>query len=133
MAASPELAKAVYKLIKYGVMIGLIVSFIILIICSAIVNDNYYIFKNPKFFFSEMLVMGILAGAPVGYISYLRGAPIAASSTEFLVLFLKMVLLHVGFQLSGVYSVLFPKSGKPLNIFQTTGSFITELASEKLS
>ena len=133
MAASPELTNTVYKVIKYGMIVGLLVSFIVLIICSVIVNDNYYIFKNPKFFFSEMLVMGILATAPIGYISYLRGAPIASSYNELCILFLKMVLLHVGFQLSGVYSVFFPKSGKPLNIFQTAGSFITEVASENRS
>lgn len=108
---APDIAESVYKVIKYGIIFGLSLSLIVLIGGSVLVHDTYYILKNPKFFISETLVMGILTGLPVLYISWLRKAPVAKSLQDFLLLFIKIVIIHVGFQLSGVYSVLFPKSG----------------------
>ena len=109
--ATPDLADQVYKVIKYGIIFGLILSMIVLIAGSALVHDTYYIFKHPRYFLSETLLMGILTGLPVIYISWLRKAPAATSLQEFALLFCKIVIIHVGFQLSGVYTVLFPLSG----------------------
>ena len=107
---APDLAQNVYRVIKYGVLFGLTLSMIVLFIGSMLVHDTYYIIKNPKFFISETLVMGILSALPVIYISWLRKAPAAHTATEFIVLFLKIAFIHIGFQLSGVYSILFPNS-----------------------
>ena len=74
-------------------------------------HDTYYIQKNPKFFLSETLLMGFLTGLPIIYICWLRKVPVATSLIDFGLFFLKIVLIHVGFQLSGVYTVLFPMSG----------------------
>jgi len=109
--ANPDVAEQVYKVIKYGIIFGLILSMIVLIAGSALVHDTYYILKHPRFFLSETLLMGVLTGLPVIYISWLRKAPAATSFQEFLLLFFKIVIIHVGFQLSGVYTVLFPLSG----------------------
>ena len=106
----PDIAHTVYQVIKYGVLLGVFLSFVILCIGSALVHDTTYITKNPKFFLSETLVMGILTSLPVIYISYLRGSPQVNTVRDFFLIFLKIVFLHVGFQLSGVYSVLFPAS-----------------------
>ena len=106
----PDIAHQVYQVIKYGVLIGVVLSFVILVVGSALVHDTTYITKNPKFFLSETLLMGILTSLPVMYISYLRGSPHANTIRDFWIIFLKIVFLHVGFQLSGVYSVLFPAS-----------------------
>jgi hypothetical protein len=112
---SPTLAHSVYQVIKYGTFFGLFMSLVVLIIGSILVHDTYYISKHPKQFLSETLVMGILAGAPILYISWLRKAPAATSVIEFFIFFVKLMLLHIGFQLSGVYSVLFPYSKDPIN------------------
>ncbi len=109
---SEDIAHTVYHVIKYSIFIGMGVGFLILFIGSVLVNDTTYIVKNPKFFLSETLVMGLLTALPVIYISYLRGSPQVQTIRDFGVIFLKIVLVHVGFQLSGVYSVLFPSSSK---------------------
>jgi hypothetical protein len=105
-----DIAHTVYRVIKYGVIIGSIVGFSILLIGSLLVYDIGYIQKNPKFFISETLVMGILTALPVIFICYLRGVPHVDTMKDFMIIFLKIVILHVGFQLSGVYSALFPMS-----------------------
>ena len=101
---------SVYKVIKYGLISGLAISFLVLLVGSVLVHDTYYITKNPKFFISETLIMGILTGLPILYMNYLRGGSRTESLQQFGLFFLKIALIHVGFQLSGVYSVLFPKS-----------------------
>jgi len=110
MDISENIHDTVYKVIKYGVISGLAISFMVLLVGSFLIRDTYYITKNPKFFISETLIMGILTGLPVIYISYLRGGARTETLQEFTLLFLKIALIHIGFQLSGVYSVLFPKS-----------------------
>ena len=100
----------VYKVIKYSILFGISVSFIVLTITSALVRDTYWITKNPKFFVLEGLLMGLLTAIPVLYISHMRGGEVSSSMQGFILLFLKIVFIHVGFQLSGVYSVLFPES-----------------------
>ena len=105
-----DVAHTVYKVIKYGILVGIVISFAILLVGSILVHDTGYIEKNPTFFLSETLVMGLLTALPVIYICYLRGAPPIKTLRDFGLIFLKITLLHVGFQLSGVYSVLFPMS-----------------------
>jgi hypothetical protein len=105
-----DISDSVYKVIKYGVILGISLSFIVLFIGSILVHDTYYITKHPKFFISETVIMGILTAAPVIYINYLRGGEKTDTIHQFVVLFLKIAVLHIGFQLSGVYSVIFPKS-----------------------
>lgn len=107
---SDDIAHTVYRVIKYGIIIGLVVGFSILLVGSLLVRDIGYIQKNPKFFISETLVMGILTALPVIFICYLRGVPHVDTLHDFTLIFLKIVLLHLGFQLSGVYSALFPMS-----------------------
>ena len=105
-----DISDSVYKVIKYGIIVGIALSFAVLFAGSILVHDTYYITKNPKFFIAESLVMGILTGLPILLINYLRGGSKSQSIQEFTLFFFKIVLLHIGFQLSGVYSVLFPKS-----------------------
>jgi len=107
-----DVAAKVYKVIKYGIIFGLSLSMIVLVGGSLLVRDTYYITKNPKFFLSETMVMGFLSALPIVYISWLRKIPIASTSEEFVAVFIKVALLHVGLQLSGVYSVFFPTSSK---------------------
>ena len=98
----------VYAFLKYSIIVGLILSFGALVVCSALVFDTTYIQENPKNFLVETLLTGTLTAVPIAYLSYMRGASsyklILRDSSAF---FLKIVLIHIGFQLSGVYTVLF--------------------------
>ena len=105
-----DIPKMVYGVIKYGIIFGISLSLLILLIGSVLVHDTYYITKNPKFFVTEALMMGILTAIPIAYISYMRGAPISTAVNDFALFFFKIILIHLGFQLCGVYSVLFPKT-----------------------
>ena len=107
---SDDIAHTVYKVVKYGIIFGSVIGFSVLLIGAFLVRDTGYIKKNPKFFISETLVMGFLTALPVIFICYLRGVPHVDTLHDFTVIFLKIVLLHLGFQLSGVYSVIFPMS-----------------------
>ena len=109
--ASKNLTEAVYTFLKYAILAGIVVGFGCLAVCSALVFDTAYIQKNPKTFLSETLIMGVLTAIPIGYLTYVRGTTsVKRIFSDSSLIFLKIVLLHVGFQLSGVYSVLFPAS-----------------------
>ena len=97
----------VYNVIKYGIIIGVFISLIVLVTGSVLVHDTAYIEKNPKFFISETLIMGVLTTIPILYITYLRGGKKEKTLSGTLLFFMKIVLIHIGFQLSGVYTVLF--------------------------
>ena len=108
----------VYKIIKYGLIFLLSIGFLVLAACSVLVHDTYWIDKNPRIFASETLLMGFLSALPILYLSYVRDYPVVDSLPEFFFFFVKVALIHIGFQLSGVYSILFPKSkgDSPLDI-----------------
>ena len=109
--ASKNLTEAVYNFLKYAILAGIVVGFGSLAVCSALVFDTAYIQKNPKTFLSETLIMGVLTAIPIAYLTYVRGTTsVKRIFSDSSLIFLKIVLLHVGFQLSGVYSVLFPAS-----------------------
>ena len=104
---SDDISAVVYKVIKYGIIFGIAISSIILIAGSVLVHDTAYIKKNPKFFLSETLIMGVLTTIPLIYLVYLRGGHKPNTIKSIVLFFLKIVLIHIGFQLSGVYTVLF--------------------------
>lgn len=104
----------VYDTMKYLILGGIVVGFGSLAIASALVQDTYYITKNPKFFTVETLLFGTLTALPIAYLSYMRGSTTYSKVLgDSMLFFVKVVLLHIGFQLSGIYSVLFPKSAPP--------------------
>lgn len=103
----------VYKLIKYGIIGGIGLGLLILVVGSALVRDTYYITKDPKFFTAETLTMGVLSAIPIIGVGYLRKAETVHSLIHGLELFAKMAIIHIGMQLSGVYSILFPESADP--------------------
>ena len=110
MAFTNDVSTTSYKVIKYSVLFGAVVGFLILICFSILVHDTYWIQKNPKIFFTETFMMGLLTSIPILYISYVRGATKKQTIEGVALFFLKVLLLHIGFQLSGVYSVIFPES-----------------------
>jgi hypothetical protein len=107
---SDSLSESVYLFIKYSMLIGITFGFTVLLVCSILVHDTNYITKNPKFFVSETLLMAILTTIPVAYLSYLRGGNKNEIINGSGLIFLKIILLHIGFQLTGIYSILFPNS-----------------------
>jgi len=99
-----------YKIVKNFIIVGSLIGFSILIIFSVLVHDTTYMTHHPKFFVSETLIMAILTTLPIVYLSILRGANKQETIKGSAFIFIKIVLLHIGFQMSGIYSVLFPNS-----------------------
>ena len=99
-----------YKIVKNFTIIGVIIGFTMLFILSVLVHDTHYMIEHPRYFVSETLIMAILTTLPVVYLSILRGADKNETIKGSGLIFLKIVLLHLGFQMSGIYSVVFPKS-----------------------
>jgi hypothetical protein len=91
-------------------ILGIVVGFSILLIFSVLVHDVDYMKRHPRFFISETLIMAILTTLPIVYLSLLRGANKNETIKGSALIFLKIVLLHIGFQMSGIYSVVFPNS-----------------------
>uniref|UniRef100_A0A6C0K5M9 Uncharacterized protein n=1 Tax=viral metagenome TaxID=1070528 RepID=A0A6C0K5M9_9ZZZZ len=104
----------IYHSIKYGIFAMIGIGFLGLLIGSAIVRDTFYITTHPRFFAMETIAMGLLSSIPILLIAYFRQGTLLTTILEFLFFFVKLAAIHVGLQLSGVYSVLFPKtSGIP--------------------
>lgn len=99
-----------YKIVKNFTIIGIVIGFSMLLILSVIVHDTQYMTKHPRFFVSETLIMAILTTLPIVYLSILRGANKQETIKGSALIFLKIVLLHIGFQMSGIYSAVFPNS-----------------------
>jgi hypothetical protein len=107
---SNNIPSDVYKFIKYSLYTGVLFGFSVLLVSSFLVFDTNYIVKHPKFFTSETLITGILTAIPMAYLSYIRGSSKSEIINGSGLMFLKIILIHIGFQLSGVYSVIFPES-----------------------
>jgi hypothetical protein len=107
---SNNISSDVYSFIKYSLYAGILFGFCVLIVSSFLVFDTAYIIKNPKFFTSETFIMGLLTAIPIAYLCYIRGSSKSDIINGSGLMFLKIILIHIGFQLSGVYSVIFPKS-----------------------
>jgi hypothetical protein len=71
------------------------------------VHDTTYIKTKPRLFASELLIMGLLTSLPVAYISWTRGGSRSDTIQGFFLIFMKIILIHIGFQLSGIYTALF--------------------------
>jgi len=99
-----------YKIVKNFTIIGIVIGFSILLIFSVLVHDINYMKNHPRYFVSETLIMAILTTLPIVYLSILRGANKQETIKGSGLIFLKIVLLHIGFQLSGIYSVVFPNT-----------------------
>jgi TRAP-type mannitol/chloroaromatic compound transport system substrate-binding protein len=112
--------KEVFTALKYFILFGVIAGFAALGIASVIMFDTYYIEKNPKFFLTETLLFGIMTAIPIAYLSYMRGSTSYKKIfQDAMIFFVKIVLMHLGFQLSGIYSVFFPASANPAATFST--------------
>ena len=99
-----------YKIIKWGLIIGIVGGLFLLIIGSIIIRDLAFIKKCPTKFIFETFLFGFLTAIPIIYIGKTRNADTAQSIEEFFILFFKVVSLHTTLQLSGIYSQIYCKS-----------------------
>jgi len=109
MPASDEVSKTAYQIIKYGTIGAIALGFMVLILFSFLVRDTAFITQYPMRFLSELFVISFLTSLPVLYIGWMRRGRNLNDFYGFLVLFLKIALMHVGFQLSGVYTIILPR------------------------
>jgi hypothetical protein len=102
-------SKVSYRIIKYGLLAGAAVGFLILAVTSLLVRDIAYPMQNPRYFLAETAVVAFFNAVPLLYIGYMRRGRNLNDFIGFLVLFVKIALIHIGFQLSGVYTILLPR------------------------
>lgn len=96
-----------YDLVKYSLLTIIGGSVVVLIVLSALVRDVAFIKRFPKWFAAELVIMGILGAVPLLFVCYSRGSVVSSSLIEFAILVLKFSILHVGLQISGVYTHMF--------------------------
>jgi hypothetical protein len=109
MDITETVSQKAYKTIKYFTLIIVAIGFFLITVTSVIVHDTAYITTRPRLFVSELLIMGLLTSLPVAYISWARGGSRSDTLQGFFLIFMKIILIHIGFQLSGVYTALFSK------------------------
>jgi hypothetical protein len=97
----------VFNLIKYLIILGLAIGLFVLIGTSMLIMDTKYIERKPAHFLQELLIVGGLTALPVIYLGWMRRGQNIKDYYGFLILFLKITLIHLCFQLSGVYTILF--------------------------
>ena len=107
MASSHLLSTRVYYIVKTAILIGVVVGFLLLSITSFLVRDVGFIESNPMQFLNETIIVSLLSSLPVIYIAWIRRGINAGDYNKFFILFIKIALVHIGFQISGIYSILF--------------------------
>ncbi len=109
-AVETTVSNAVVQTIKYFTTAGIVMAAIILIVGSVVVHNTAFVQRNPNFFITETLLMSLMTALPILYLGYTRQAGLVKTVLDFVLLVLKVALVHVGLQFSGVYAELFPKS-----------------------
>jgi len=99
--------ETIYGFIYWGTIAVVVGSIIVLSITAFIVRDLKFIQENFWVFFVETLIIGFLMGAIILVMGYLRDLPYETQKVVFVTLAIKIMILHVLFQISGVYSVGF--------------------------
>jgi hypothetical protein len=89
-------------------VVGLVISFIFLVVMSILVQHTEYIVSHPWAFLTETLLVGLCGAAPIYYIAYSRRSSYHRATYKFGMLILKFALFWALFELSGVNSILFP-------------------------
>jgi hypothetical protein len=97
----------IFDLIYWGTLIVIIGSILVLSITAFIVRDVKHIKEHPIQFLVETGIIGFLMGAIILVMGYLRNIPWEQQKILFFTLAMKIIILHVLFELSGVYTVGF--------------------------
>jgi hypothetical protein len=106
----PYISNPFFPVIKWGFVILVLLAAFIIVIGSLVIRDVEYIKEEPGVFTSEALMLGFFASIPLFLIGRNRQTESKGKFIEFLLLFAKVAVLHIGIQISGVYSVLYPNA-----------------------
>jgi hypothetical protein len=107
VSPKPYIKNPFSPIIKEGITWGTIIGAILLIIGSFAVRDVEYIKKMPGTFISEGVMLAFFTTIPLLLIGYNRYAVSREKATQFFVVFAAIAAIHIGFQLSGVYSIIY--------------------------
>ena len=98
-------------IIEYLLYIGFAVSLIILFAFSLIVKDIAFVRDHPFDFFLELLFISVI---PALLMVFVFGKTRKVNDNEllmwFLTLMIKLMIFHILFQFSGLYSIAFPNT-----------------------
>lgn len=107
VSPKPYIKNPFAPIVREGITWGTIIGVILLIIGSLAVRDVEYIKKMPGTFIGEGVMLAFFATIPLLLIGYNRYALSKEKATQFFVVFAAIAAIHIGFQLSGVYSIIY--------------------------
>ena len=100
-----------YKLAVIGTPIALVSVMVLFAITAAIVRDGSFPEGHPVKFSLETLMLSFIATIPFMYIIWSRTGSLGVSNlVDYIVLIIHFAGIHILFQYSGVYSLLFGRS-----------------------
>lgn len=103
----PYIKNPFVPIIKGGIISGVVLGIAILVIGSFVVHDVDYIKEKPGTFMSEGLMLAFFAAIPLLLIGHNRHAETKENTLHAFIMFAKIGIVHLGFQLSGVYSIVY--------------------------
>ncbi len=93
------------------VTIFMLLSIVVLLIVSVFVHDYDFITKHPDMFFLEILFLCVIPGVIIGLIFTITRKLRRQDSVYWtFIIILKLLIFHILFQLSGIYSTMLGKS-----------------------
>lgn len=97
----------IYKVFEYALFTGIILAYGLLIYMAFTTQYTGYIKTHPLRFIGEFLAFSLLPALPLILFVTTRNVSTKAATIWFATLWFKFALLHVLFELSGVYHYYF--------------------------
>jgi hypothetical protein len=96
-----------FKAFEYALFFGLIIGFLWLAYMAWNIRYTDYIRQHPFRFLIELSAFSILPSFPLWLFMITRGLPKRTMWIWFITLWFKFALLHIFFEISGVYQYYF--------------------------
>jgi len=109
LSPKPYIKNPFVPIIKGGIISGVVLGIAILVIGSLVVRDVEYMKEKPGTFISEGFMLAFFSAIPLLLIGHNRYAEVKENTTHFFIMFAKIAITHLGFQLSGVYSIIYER------------------------
>lgn len=104
---NPLIFPSLFKSFEYALLFGIILAFVFLGFMAFRVRHFEYIQNHPLRFFAEFTAFSVFPAFPLWLFMITRGIPSKTMWAWFGALWFKFALLHVLFEVSGVYQYYF--------------------------
>ena len=95
------------KFITEATFWAILVALIALIIPAIIVHDYHFIIQHPVYFTLETITLAVIPALAIMVFYLTRSIKLKETLLSFVVLAIKFGILHILFQLAGVYTYVF--------------------------